>query len=406
LSEAQQVANLLNFCAVPMDPIAIPNLLERAFGSFLGAGKSIIDAIGGIAPGEVCACIGPGGFNSNVFNGGILGTIANNIEAINLGNLGQSIIDDIKNQVSMVGNSISSLINFENNIGGAYSQGGSQFSTPGCNSEVGVMHNSAGGGLAGNARIASTLQSVYDNLAGYPVQYQYNRNPAGGPLIGTELGEVKEYPNIFYLLLEPELIDLLDNIDDPTPRISNQNPVYDYCGNIIGYTANYTQRPIEKSEGDVPVVPVDRPGYQAGGLATNSNATVGAPTIAGSTTTGTADANVKYTKLQTTNSLVETVKFNNVIQQPAADKTWFFTIDALAGDAAGSTRRVFKVEGVVRNQSGTLSVVGANTTTLFGNTGNSWNVDAAVDSNIFKIRVYGQAATIIDWSLKLSIVEL
>ena len=407
LSEAQQVANLLNFCAVPMDPIAIPNLLERAFGSFLGAGKSIIDAIGSMASEDVCACIGTGGFNSNVFGGGILGKIADNIEAINLGNLGQSIIDDIKNEVNAVANSISSLINFENNIGGAYSQGGSQFSTPGCNSEVGVMHNSAGGGLAGNARIASTLKSVYDNLAGYPVQYQYNRNPAGGSMIGSiGTGEIKEYPNIFYLLLDPEMIDLLDNLDDPTPRISNQNPVYDYCGNIIGYTANYTERPIEKSEGDVPVVPADRPGYQAGGLATNSNAAAGAPTIAGSTASGTSDANVKYTKLQTTNSLVETVKFSNVIQQPGANKTWFFTIDALAGDALGSTRRVFKVEGVVENQSGTLSVVGTNVTSLFGNTGNSWDVDAVVDSNIFKIRVYGQAGTIINWSLKLSIVEL
>jgi len=39
LSEAQQVASMLNFCGQPVDPIAIPNMLERAFGSFLGPGQ-------------------------------------------------------------------------------------------------------------------------------------------------------------------------------------------------------------------------------------------------------------------------------------------------------------------------------------------------------------------------------
>ena len=69
LAEAQNVANLINFCATPINPIAIPNMLERAMGSFLGAGKDIIDQIGGIAPENVCACIGPNGFNASVFNG-------------------------------------------------------------------------------------------------------------------------------------------------------------------------------------------------------------------------------------------------------------------------------------------------------------------------------------------------
>jgi hypothetical protein len=429
LGEAQQVANLINFCAVPVDPIAIPNLLERAFGSFLGAGKSIIDAIGNIAPGEVCACIGPGGFNTNAFQGGILGQIANNIEAINLGNLGQGIIDDIRNQVNQVTDSIKNLISFENNIGGAFSQGGSQFGgNPGCNTEVGVMHN-PNSSVASNARYTTTLKSMYDNLAGYPVQYQYNRDPAtGGPLItggggsggggsggggAGGLGEVIDYPNIFHLLLDDAMLELLDNDDDPVSNISNQQPVYDYCGNIIGYTANYVQRPVQQSAGAVPSAPTlgdgtVYPGYQAGGLTTDTSSVAEGATTIGTTTTATSsDSNVKYAKLQTTNATVETVRFSNVIQQPGDGKTWFFTIDALGGSTGGSSTRCgYKVEGVVQNISGTKFIVGSNVTTLFGSTSAGWLVDAVVDSNVFRIRVSGAANTTVNWSVKLSIVEL
>ena len=423
LGEAQQVANLINFCAVPVDPIAIPNLLERAFGSFLGAGKSIIDAIGNIAPGEVCACIGPGGFNTNAFQGGILGNIADNFEALSLGNLGQGIIDDIKNQVNQVTDSISNLISFENNIGGAFDQGGSQFGgNPGCNTEVGVMHN-PNSSVASNARYATALKSMYDNLAGYPVQYQYNRDPAtGGPLItggdasggggAGGLGEVVDYPNIFHLLLDDAMLELLDKDDDPISNINNQQPVYDYCGNIIGYTANYVQRPVQQSAGDVPAAPTlgdgtVYPGYQAGGLTTDTSSVAAGATTIGTTTTTSSDSNVKYAKLQTTDATVETVKFSNVIQQPGDNKTWFFTIDALGGnDSGSSTRCGYKVEGVVQNIAGTKFIVGTNVTTLFGSTGAGWVVDAVVDSNVFRIRVSGAASTTVNWSVKLSIVEL
>ena len=57
LAEAQNVANLINFCATPVDPIAIPNMLERAMGSFLGAGKQLVNEIGSIVPGQTCSCI-------------------------------------------------------------------------------------------------------------------------------------------------------------------------------------------------------------------------------------------------------------------------------------------------------------------------------------------------------------
>ncbi len=279
LAEAQNVANMINFCSAPVDPIAIPNMLENAFGSFLGAGQDIINQIGSIVPGQVCACIGTGGFNSNVFNGGILGTIANNIDDINAGTLGQSVIDSIRNDIESVNSTITNLISTENNINGSYTMGGSQFATPdpNCNTGVGVMHNPAGGSIASNARLSSSLKSLYDNFAGYPVRYQQKGS-------SSEEAEYTEYPNIFHLLLDDEMIALLDADDDPNPTISNQIPVYDYCGNIIGYTQDVQQRETQQSAGSTPTAP-NSPGYLAGGLETDqgndaeNNETVGNTTV-------------------------------------------------------------------------------------------------------------------------------
>lgn len=285
LTEAQNVANLINFCGRPIDPIAIPNMLENAFGSFLGAGRDLIDQIGSIAPENVCACIGTGGFNSNVFNGGILGNIANNIGAINAGNLGQSVIDSIRADIESVTGGISNLISRENNIRGAYSQGGSQFATPdsGCNSEVGVLHNPITSTVADNARITSSLKALYDNLAGYPVRYQRqgSAGDTGQPGSGQE-GTYIEYPNIFHVLLEPEFIELLNRTDNPNPNITNQIPVFDYCGSIIGYTTQFVQGSDETSQGTAPTVP-NSPGYLAGGLSTSQNSTATTNTIDGET---------------------------------------------------------------------------------------------------------------------------
>lgn len=278
LAEAQNVANMINFCSAPVDPIAIPNMLERAMGSFLGAGKNLIDQIGSIVPGQVCACIGTGGFNGNVFNGGILGNIANNIDAINAGSLGQSVIDSIRGDIEGVASGIKNLISFENNINGSYSLGGSQFATPdpSCNSGVGVMHNPQNGSIAGNARLASSMKGLYDKLAGYPVTYRPGTSLGGStgsvPISASNLGASAaapiEYENIFKLLFDDDFLTLLDQADDPQSNVDNQIPVYDYCGTIIGYTTQVVQREADKSLGSDPTTP-NSPGYLAGGLNTS-----------------------------------------------------------------------------------------------------------------------------------------
>tara|TARA_X000001036_G_scaffold438354_1_gene485943 strand:- start:1374 stop:3926 length:2553 start_codon:yes stop_codon:yes gene_type:complete len=294
LAEAQNVANMINFCKTPVDPIAIPNMLERAMGSFLGAGKDITDSIGQIADADMCACIdSSGGFNTNIFQGGLLGNLSNNINKITSGSLVKTELDAILNDVKSIGSSIKGLIAFENDIGGSFSRGGSQFATPdpGCNAQIGVMHNGASGGIAGNARLTSQLKSLYDRLGGYPVQFSKGSS-TGQPGVGHQydsngnriLGEeVIEFPNIFHLLLDQELLNLLQQDDNPQPNVDTQTPVYDYCGNVIGFTKNHQQRETEQSAGSLPQAP-NSPGYNAGGFTTDtSNVSGGGSTVSGTT---------------------------------------------------------------------------------------------------------------------------
>jgi hypothetical protein len=276
VSEAQQVANLLNFCASPIDPVAIPNMLENSFGSFLGQGKGIVDRIG--TNPNPCAIVNGDGTFSPTFTGGILGIISDNFQDVVNGTLDSSVIQSIASESESIFLTVRDLIDRERNVNGAYNRGGSQFATPdpNCYREVGVLHNPFSSTIRDNARITSSLKALYDNLGGYPVRYQVPGSPDSDP-------EYIEYPNIFHVLLDPEFIEILEREDDPRPNIENRTPVFDYCGNIIGYTTSLSQGTKETSKGSVPTIP-NSPGYAAGGLATTEEPT-DTPSSLNSTTT-------------------------------------------------------------------------------------------------------------------------
>lgn len=282
LAEAQQVASLLNFCAKPIDPIAIPNMLERGFGSFLGPGQKIMNGIGKTLPGVSCTLCGQS-FNPGAFVGGFLGEIGKRIDDILAGTLPINEINSLVAQAAALRAEVTNLINFENNITGAYDLGGSSFSLPefGCkNSDrVGVLHNPSSGNVASNANVANSVKSLYDNLAGYPVQY-----------IDPESGNVEEYNNIFELLFDDEILDILKRNDDPEPTVSNQVPIYDYCGNIKGFREVFEQQGQQISDGTVPESVTGNPGVNAGGFdtfeTTGNTTTISNTTLVYNTTGG------------------------------------------------------------------------------------------------------------------------
>jgi hypothetical protein len=415
IAEAQNVAAMINFCASPVNPIAIPNIIANAFGSFLGAGKSIIDQIGSIVPGQVCACLGTGGFNSSVFNGGILGTIANNFSAVSAGTLGQSVIDSITNDVNTVANAISSIISFENNILGSYDTGGSNFTSGGCNTEVGVMYNSgsgsngtgSGGSITSTASVVSSLKSIYDNLASYPVTYQYNYNPAtGGPLFSntqTAVGQPITYPNIFHLLVEPEILDILDKDDDPNPNVSQQVPIYDYCGTITGYRTVYSQKQTEKSAGVTPIESTN-PGFNGGDIVTSTPLTATSAVIQTDSVVG-SDPYTKYS-IKTVGATPVIVKFDEVELAPALNKIWSYTLEAVGSNNTRSELQKVKIEGIVQNNSGGYVLPVTPTKTYTFPTANGWDINTVIDSGQFKIYANGSSTADVTWSIKFSYIEL
>lgn len=258
LSEATQVASMINFCATPIDPKAITNLLEQIMQSYLGAGEDLMNAIGQMLPDQVISCLNSDGtFNSNLFADGVLGEISQKWDRITSGEILDTEIESFNARLKQIDTDLRSLMQFENNISGAYAKGGSigAQTDAGVNKRMGVLHNPDSISVAENARLAAMLKSFHDQLAGYPV-------------IGND---GTQYDNIFELILEPDFIEKINKEQDPEPRVVEQGPpIRNYCGDIIGYEqVVVVEGQANLSEGNpLPETPPPSAGYRAGGLST------------------------------------------------------------------------------------------------------------------------------------------
>ena len=56
IAQVAHIANMINFCAQPINPPPIPNFLEESFGSFLGAGEAILGKLGTVIPDKAAVC--------------------------------------------------------------------------------------------------------------------------------------------------------------------------------------------------------------------------------------------------------------------------------------------------------------------------------------------------------------
>jgi hypothetical protein len=239
VAEFAAIANMINFCGTPIVPRAIPNVLKDATGSFTGAGKDILDTLGTMLDSDIGGCIGSDGkFNPNLFTGGLLKQLGDNID--NLLGMPTSLRNSIISDLNAFSNDIKNLIEFENNFSGTESNGGSIFApSTRVNTQVGVAVDMDNMTLAKSQQYASNLQALYNSLKGYAVDSAGN--------------------NIFYYILEQEMIAKLENDGDPTVQLSEQVPVYDECGRIIRYTTDTTQVVQQISSGG-PAENVAQPG--------------------------------------------------------------------------------------------------------------------------------------------------
>lgn len=292
LSEVSQIASMINFCGKPITPIPITNSLENAMQSFLGKGKSLIDQIGAMIPDQVGGCLAFDGqdFNLSLFGGGILGDLSNLWDRVKSGQLTSAELDLFDNRINEAITAIDTIIADENNTTSVVEYGGSDFNNnydiP-LNLELGVVHNPSAVGIQGNAAIASQLQSLYDKFAGYPV---IDKNG-------------KVYDNIFKLILDDNMIRLLQTPSNPTPTIATREPIYNYCGDIVGYNTVISQQENIYSEG---IPPVDsaisaNPGFKSNGIDTSPIAQIN--DVTGTVADLTANAITKSTLLGTDNQI-------------------------------------------------------------------------------------------------------
>jgi len=228
VAEFAAIANMINFCGTPVVPRAIPNVLKDSMGSFLGAGKDILDTLGTIADSNIGGCIGTdGNFSPDLFTGGLLKQLGDNFN--NLLGMPASLKAGIISDLNAFKRDIENLVKFENNFAGTEVSGGSIFA-PNDRVHTGVgMAVDPNLTLAKSQQYASSIQSLYNSLKGYPVDAEGN--------------------DIFFYLLEPEILAKLQNSGDPSVPLSEREPVYDHCNRITGYTERSIRTVAQSSTG-------------------------------------------------------------------------------------------------------------------------------------------------------------
>jgi hypothetical protein len=382
LGEITNIANMINFCSAPINPIQIPNVLQNAMDSFLGKGKALVDSIGTILPDQIGGCLIDGIAS---FNGGILGKLNDSYADLINGNLSDAFISGVIQDINSVESQINALIAIETNVPTNYDTGGSDLaeSPRPTYTGMGVLYNAADEGITGATRNGAGLWSAYQQLGSYQVV--------------DDAGNV--YNNIFELFCDDDLLRVLRRTPNPTPEISEKIPVYNYCGELIGYTLQVSQADPDVSVGTVPGV-IDQPGFNAGGLPTNPLTAAQSATI---TTIVTETISGLRGTVNTTTSAATELLFSGVRQTPPTGTCWFLTLTAVANRSGTSDATAIKIEVIVDNNSGVVTILGApGTKTIYGSTSGTANYNMLIDvvANEFRVRVQGDAGHTVDWAVK------
>jgi hypothetical protein len=258
IAEFAAIANMINFCGTPVNPKPIPNVLKEIFGSYLGAGKDILDKLGTMLDSDVGGCTSGSGFNAGIFQGGILKDLGDIIDDFgSLANAPQATIDSMVSQLNTFSSDMKDLVTLENNFSGTNSNGGSAFTDPttqATHTGVGTAIDTSTLTLAKAQGLAAALKAAYDSLSGYPVD---------------DLGN-----SIFDYLLDQQMLAKLKQNDLPSVDSIERTPVYDYCGVIVGYTTS-PDYSVPKSSGSAPTTSTDPgiTGLAEGGIVSNSSPT-------------------------------------------------------------------------------------------------------------------------------------
>ena len=185
MNQVAAIYSMVNFCAEPMTAPNINTSLSNVIGSYTGAGKAILDALGAIGDSNISACVdGNGNFNFNALDpSSLLARIKN---ALDVGDPLGDFVAEVRNTISQFRN----LIDQENN------------------------------GDAPSARVVRALSTANILKATFNQASSY---------------KVDEVNGLFDFFVDGSVIDALNNPPDFNALVQQRVPVYDYCGNLTGY---------------------------------------------------------------------------------------------------------------------------------------------------------------------------
>jgi hypothetical protein len=94
---------------------------------------------------------------------------------------------------------------------------------------------------------------------------------------------------------------------------------------------------------------------------------------------------------------------------PSTDKTWFVEITAVANRTGTNDATAIRIEGLVDNSSGTVTIVGtAGNKTIYNSTPATSNYDLLLDvvgGTDFRVRVQGDTGHDVTWSVRYDFIE-
>ena len=311
------------------------------------------------------------------------------------------------------------------------------------NSDIGTVINRA-----------INLRATHDSLGGYPVC---------GKTGSTQEGVCVD--SIFDKLLPSQITGLLATGDNYSALVQEKIPIYDYCGNIVGYTTVTSQGEQIVQEGTELTAPdtyitireqqaIGQPeelaldteagtavsttttqttttttgGGTTGGTGGGSGTTTGGGGTGGTGGTSGTTTSAEYTSVVQTidaTSTIATFTVNNIATEigPALNTSWFFTI-RVAARRVGliSEQKAWEFRNVINNFSGNLTLVGDNVEHTFqhqasttnddlGNasTGTTaWDVGITAYSatNVLRITITGEVNKRINWSIAVDYVQI
>jgi len=233
IAEVQSLLALDGLCKIPLKAPAIPDIIKQVTDAELNEANAILNDLGRLSKPQLCID-GAGGLNTGSYNpDSILGSIQKHLNR--MGDIPSQQINVMKNRLKGIENALRKSINRQ--------------LFPDFRHKTDLTTGSAY--VAGSSAITLAAPPPLANQWNppYPPQDIPNLKDATSvaQALVSNVGKTASYPasvngirheNIWPGLVGPTVYSLAVNALTPQdPFYAQQEPVYDYCGKLVGYTS-------------------------------------------------------------------------------------------------------------------------------------------------------------------------